>query len=65
MGILYREPAANTQELRTRADDLLTGRYHSPSEVRNNVEMTINTLAHTMLLLAEVLDRIEELEKKA
>lgn len=65
MGIVYDEKPRNAKNLRLRAAALLEGRFHTPSETRNNINMLVNMLGHTMLNLADALDRIEKLEEKA
>ena len=64
MSIIYDREAENSEELRKRADDLLTMKYHHQSEIKNNVNMLCNMLGHTMIQLADALDAIERLQRK-
>lgn len=64
MSITYAERAGNSNEVRERADHLINGRsYHN--EVQNNVAMLRNILGHTLLDLADMMDRVAALESRS
>lgn len=61
MSITYQLRSGNSNELRKRAARLISGPSY-PSEVQNNVAMLTNLLGHSLLDIADLMDRVHMLE---
>lgn len=64
MGFRYDNPPSSPEALRQRAMEVERTVDRYPHEERNNISTLGGCLSHTMLMLADALDRIAELERK-
>lgn len=61
VGTKYDEKSQSPAEMRRRAKQLLDHDY--PNEMRNNIEELRNFAGHAMMTIADLWERIEELER--